>query len=102
MKKILAFYSILSFLICSTALASGRFVDGTWIDDNQFTSTLTFTNAITINQTTAGEEILHVTCTNGAYGSCSCYGTTVSAKIGAIQVNINGSQRWINFYEGPN
>lgn len=33
--------------------------------------------------------------------ACTCYTTTASTKVGAVKIKINGTDRWLRTYDGP-
>lgn len=68
-----------------------------------------------INQTSAGGILTKFTCTEGGstvapatatsstqLKTCTCYVSTVANKVGAVKVNINGVDRWIQIFDNPN
>lgn len=68
----------------------------------QTSTSATTTPVLALSQSATTAPIFGVTCTSGALNSCPSYTTTNSAKAGSIAILVNGSTRYLNFYNSQN
>lgn len=59
--------------------------------------------ALTLDQDDVDQPLLAVECTEGSdtTNTCSHYSTSTATKAGTIKIDINGTTRYINFYDDP-
>lgn len=124
MKRILIVVVLLMVLIISPAFAIKFSIDGvrsgqvaninvtragdSSVSGNEFTidlSTLdqsSLTGAVEVlelDQADLDQAFLKFTCTEGALNCNSSYTSTTSSKAGAIRIDVNGTARWIQFFD---
>lgn len=57
---------------------------------------------IVLNKINSTASIIKATCSSGALLTCSTYSTTTANKSGAIKIQINGVDKWIQTFDQPN
>lgn len=57
---------------------------------------------IGLTQSDVDQAFIKFTCTEGDLNCVSTYTSTLASKKGAIRVDINGTTRWIQYYNDPN
>jgi len=77
---------------------------GITIDLSKFdqSSTSGAVEVLELDQADVDQPFLKFTCTEGALNCNSSYTSTNSTKAGSVLININGTNRWIQFFDDPN
>lgn len=92
------------FLLCLSVPSQARLLLESTVKANDLAQT-PYTNVSAFDNITcdAGGAVTEniVASSSTQLKSCTCYTSTSSSKVGAIKININGTEVWLRTYNGP-